>query len=354
MFYVAPLFLIALLLWIELGAPRPRLRALGVAAGSGLLVGALPFAKLIGVQATSDTLALLPWWRLQEHFITLDQVRLVATLCALAAAVLFLLVPLRFALALPLLVFVYFAVSQRPIESRTTFASRGALFQGIRSVPPDWIDRRVGADADVAAVWTGKTDVHVIWENEFFNRSVGPVYDVGAAIPGGLASTAVTVGRDGYLRDARGHLIRHRYVLADGSFDLNGVKRASDSGGPIPLGINLWQLRRPIRSLTRVNGLYANDPTRWSGPSVTYHRFECRGGSIRVALLGDAHLFKHAQTVRAAGLTRRVQPGVPTSMTVPLVGCRARFVVSPTKVPGPQDLRRLGIHFLTFEYLPRR
>jgi hypothetical protein len=354
MFYVAPFFLIALLLWIELGAPRPRLRALGVAAGSGLLVGALPFAKLIGVQATSDTLALLPWWRLQEHFITLGQVRLVATLCALAAASLFVLVPQRFALALPLLVFMYFAVSARPIESRTTFASRGALFQGIRSVPPDWIDRRVGADADVAAIWTGKTDVHVIWENEFFNRSVGRVYDVGSAIPGGLASTAVSVARDGYLRNSAGHLLRRRYVLVDGSLDLNGVKLASDSGGRIPLGVNLWKLSGPVRSLTRVDGLYLNDTTRWSGPSVTYRRFECRGGSVRVTLLGDSNLFTRAQTVRASGVTRHVQPGVPTKMTVPLVGCRARFVVSPTKVPGRQDLRRLGIHFLSFEYLPRR
>jgi hypothetical protein len=347
MFYVAPFFLIALLLWIELGAPRPRLRSLGVAAGSGLLVGALPFAKLIGVQATSDTLALLPWWYLQDHLITLGQVRLVATLCALAAAALFLLVPRRFALALPLLVFVYFAVSQRPIESRTTFASRGALFQGIRSVPPDWIDRRVGADADVAAIWTGKTDVHVVWENEFFNRSVGPVYDVGAAIPGGLASTAVSIARDGYLR-AAGHRLRRRYVLVDGSLDLNGVKLASDT----PIGINLWKLRGPVRSLTKVDGLYPDDT--WSGPVVAYRRLECRGGSVRVTLLGDSHLFTRAQTVRAAGVTRRVQPGVPTSMTVPLAGCRARFAVSPTKVPGPQDLRRLGIHFLSFEYLPGR
>ena len=83
--------------------------------------------------------------------------------------------PRRYVLVLPLLVLVYFAAEQRPIESRTTLASRGALFQGIRSVRPDWIDHAVGRNADVAAIWTGKPDVHVIWENEFFNRSVGPI-----------------------------------------------------------------------------------------------------------------------------------------------------------------------------------
>jgi hypothetical protein len=347
LFYVAPLFLIALLLWVQKGAPRPRVAAPVVAVGLALLIAALPFARFIGVQSTADTLALLPWWNLQEHLITLHQVRLVATLCAVCVAILFLVVPRRYALVLPALVLVYFAVESRPVESRTTFASRGAVFQGIRSVPEDWIDRAVGKSADVAAIWTGKTDVHVIWENEFFNRSVGPVYDTGDPIPGGLPSTAVTIGRDGYLRDPHGRLIRHRYVLTDGSLDLNGVKRASD----VPIGVNLWELSRPVRSLTRVEGLYPNDT--WSGPSVLYRRLECTGGWVRVSLLGDVHLFSRAQTVRAGGVTRRVQPGVPTTMTVPLRRCEARFTISPTKVPGPQDLRRLGIHFLSFEYLPR-
>jgi hypothetical protein len=347
LFYVAPLFLIALLLWVQRGAPRPRVAAPVVALGLALLIAAIPFARFIGVQATADTLALLPWWNLQEHVITLGQVRLVATLSALSVAVLFLTVPRRYAVALPLVVFVYFAVSARPIESRTSFASRGAIFQGIRSVPADWIDHKVGEDADVAAIWTGKPDVHVIWENEFFNRSVGPVYDVGAAIPGGLPSTSVTVGRDGYLRDEDGELIRHRYVLVDGSLDVNGVKRASDA----PLGINLWELHRPVRSLTQVHGLYPNDT--WSGRTVAYRRLECRGGSVRVTLLADASLFGRAQTVRAGGVTTRVRPGIPTTMTVLLTGCRARFTVSPTKVPGPQDRRRLGVHFLSFEYRPQ-
>jgi hypothetical protein len=347
LFYVAPLFLIALLAWVQRGAPRPRIAAPVVALGLAVLIAAIPFTRFIGVTATADTLALLPWWNLQEHLITLGQVRLVATLSAVCVAVLFLTVPRQYAFVLPLLVFVYFAVSARPIESRTSFASRGALFQGIRSLPADWIDRRVGRHADVAALWTGKPDVHVIWESEFFNRSVGRIYDVDAAIPGGLPSTAVTVGRDGYLRDEDGHLIRHRYVLVDGSLDVNGVKRASD----VPLGITLWELRRPVRSLTRVRGLYPNDT--WSGRTVTYRRLECRGGSVRVTLLADASLFDRAQTVRAGGVTKKARPGIPTTMTVPLTGCRARFTVSPTKVPGAHDRRRLGVHFLSFEYRPR-
>jgi hypothetical protein len=341
LFYVAPFFLIALLVWIERGARRPRW-AIAAAALAAALPATVPYARLIGYQATSDTLALLPWWRLQEHVIALHQVRLVVALCAVAAAVLFLALPRRYAVALPLLVFVYFGVVQRPVESRTTFASRGSLFQGIRGVPRDWIDRH--AAGEVAAVWTGKTDVHVVWENELFNRKVGPVYNTQDPIPGGLASTNVAIGADGYLR-AGGKTIAARYALADGSLDLNGTKVASDA----PLGVNLWRLDGPIRTLTQVDGLYPNDT--WSGRVVTYRKLGCAGGAVRVTLLGDAGLFHRAQTVRAGHVLRLVQPGVPTTLTVPLQGCRVRFAVSPTKV-APGDPRQLGIHFLSFEYLP--
>jgi hypothetical protein len=71
-----------------------------------------------------------------------------------------------------------------------------------------------------------------------------------------------------------------------------------------------------------------------------------------VTLAGDAGLFQEQQIVRAEGVARRVVPFVATKMTVPLTRCRAHFVVSPTKVPGQGDSRRLGVHFLIFEYLP--
>jgi len=346
LFYVAPFFLIALLLWIRLGAPRRLPWAVVVALGSGALVAAIPFVRFIGITATSDTFALLPWWKLQEGVITLHQVRPVATACALAAGVLFLLVPRRWALVLPLLVLVYFAAEQRPIESRTTLASRGALFQGIRSVRPDWIDHAVGRSADVAAIWTGKPDVHVIWENEFFNRSVGPVYDTGAPIPGGLPSTAVTIDpRTGLVR-AGGKLVRHRYALGDSSLELNGKVVASDSA----LGVSLYRLGGPLRSMTTVTGLYPNDT--WSGRRVVYMRHVCNGGSVVATVLGDPTLFTAPQRVTGNGRAHLVPPGKPVALTVPLQGCRAVFTVSPTRVPGHGDPRPLGIHFLGFKYVP--
>jgi len=62
LFYVAPFFLTALVLWIERGLPRPRVPtaiAVGVAA---LLPAFLPFSRRIDTSAVSDTFGLLLWW----------------------------------------------------------------------------------------------------------------------------------------------------------------------------------------------------------------------------------------------------------------------------------------------------
>jgi hypothetical protein len=241
-FYVAPFFLIALLLWIDRGLPRPRSTWV-VAACAGLLVGVLVFSDLIERGPTADTLQLIPWWRLQAHGLTAHEAWLLATLAALCAGALFVFVPRRYALALPLLLFLYFSVAQRPIGNLLAHASRASLAAGIGSVPPNWIDRLAGDSGDVAAVWTGRTRAYTIWENEFFNRSVGPVYDVAPAIPGGLASTPASVGAGGFLRDGDGGTIHHRYVLADNSLHVNGVERAADTAR----GMTLWQVDGPIR-----------------------------------------------------------------------------------------------------------
>ena len=101
--------------------------------------------------------------------------------------------PRRYALVLPALVLVYFAVSQHPIVAEHRYQSlRSTLFGGITQPRHrDWIDRAVGRTPTSRLVWTGNTDKFTIWENEFFNRSVGTIYTTGPAVPGGLAQTPV-------------------------------------------------------------------------------------------------------------------------------------------------------------------
>lgn len=365
MFYVAPLFFVALLLCVGRDFVRSRRAALVAAAVAAALPGLIPFEKLIGVPAISDTLALIPWWRLQDHLVSLGDIAYIVAACAVVAAAIFLLVPRRYALVLPLLVVAYFAAVHQPIESSAhgiRMASLGSLFQGQTTGVRDWIDRKVGRDADVAALWSGNTSVFVIWQNEFFNRSVGSVYNLGPATPGGLVETTLKVdGRSGLLRSPDGRAVSHRYVLTDTSLELAGTVIARD----VKKGVVLVRLDGPMRSTTKVVGLYANDT--WSGRTVTYTRLGCTGGSVTAQLRNDPALRETPVTVTATVAGRevgRVSIAVrkPGALRAPLVprgdACVVTFTVSPVTVPAVAtdganpDPRELGVHFDRFDFAP--
>jgi Dolichyl-phosphate-mannose-protein mannosyltransferase len=356
MFYVAPLFLIALLAWIEQRAPRPAVLAVAAAALAAGLPAVLPIRSLINVNAVSDTLAILPLWSLEPSTFSLGALRAVVIVAAVVAGLVILLVPRRFALILPLLVLAYFAASQKPIEGMHRATSMGSLFAGITNSHPDWIDRAVGRNADVAAIWSGNTDRHAIWENEIFNRSVGAVYRTGPAFSGGLPEPAVSVARRTGLLLDEGKPIRVPYALTDGSLELDGKVLANDPRK----GMLLYRVDGPLRQVSRVEGLYPQDT--WSGKTVTYTRLECRGGSVSALLQSDPSLFKTAQIVRAEGRSVAVPRTGTRILRVPLrphAGvCTVRFDVARTLVPAiatkgyNPDRRPLGVHFTRFTYHP--
>jgi hypothetical protein len=361
MFYVAPLFLIALLAWIDRGAPRPT-RAAGVGAlAAGALPGVLPYTQLIGLPAVSDTPAILPLWSLHTEFFAIEQTALVAVLGSLAAAALWLLVPRGYLLVLPVLVLAYFAVSQKPIEGKHRQASVGSLFAGITVPQRDWIDRAVGRNADVVAIWSGNTDRYAIWENEFFNRSVGTVYDVSDSLGGGLPEEELSIDKHTGIMLREGRPIRAPYALTDSTVELNGQLIAGDERK----GMHVFRVNGVLRQTSEVIGLYPQDT--WSGPTVRYTRLGCRGGSVTVTLSSDPALYTQPVLVRAFVRGRevdriRVPPIGERLLTIPLQRtgetCVVRFDVSPTAVPNVvtrgenKDERELGAHFTKFAYAP--
>ena len=363
MFYVAPLFLIALVGVVN-GAlvPRTRRTLWLAAAGAAVLPAFVPYDRLITTTAVSDTFALLPWWWLQDHGIALADVRWAVLGVAIAAAVALLGLPRRFLAVLPVLVGCYFVATAFVVENGRHgihLSSLGSLWAGIHNADPNWIDRTVGKDATVSYLWTGKPTVYAIWENEFFNRSFGPVYDLTGPSPGSLPETPVTRGADGVLRADAGP-VSASYVLADGSVDILGHEVGSDPG----IGVRLYRVDGPIVVLTHVTGIYDGDT--WSGARVTYTRVHCTGGTLRVALSSDPSLFDRDQivtaTVGAAVVGRAtVTPTEQSTLDVPLTAvrgrCVARFAMAHTLVPatvirGNSDTRPLGVHFDSFAFTP--
>ena len=367
LFYVAPLLVIALLAWIERGAPRPRVLAPVAAGVSAVLVALIPFDRFLTTSAITDTLMLLPFWSLQDRigsgWITVAVVGLTAGLAAV-----FLLVPQRYAIVLPLLVLGLWAAAFKPIWWGThgfERFSRGSLFQGIRTAEKDWIDRALPDDARAAFLWTGRTDRLTVNQSEFFNRGVGPVYYVDKPTPGGLPETRVTIDREtGVVTLPDGSTVADRFVISDSSFEPDGAPLARDRGW----GMTLWRARSPLVSAVRIDGLYPDDT--WSGKTVTYVRRRCRPGRLAVAVSSDGSLFLEPQTIvaRSAGrVVRRVrlEPGGRAILTIPVAPswgptneCRVDFTVTPTEVPAEvtgganPDERELGAHFNRFVYTP--
>jgi hypothetical protein len=368
MFYVVPLLCIALLVWIDLGAPRPRVLAAVAAAISAVLVMAFPLDRFITTSALTDTLMVLPFWSLQDR-IGADWIELAAAALAVALAAAFLFVPRRYALALPLIVLGLWILAIRPIwfgKHGFERASIGALFQGIRTADRGWIDAALPPGAEAAFVWSGRTDRMTVNLNEFFNRGVGRVYYTDTPTPGGLPEQEIRIDPvTGAVTFPDGTPVRDGYVLTDSSFEPAGDALATDEGW----GVTLWRVSPPLQSATRVEGLYPRDT--WSGPEVTYVRRRCAPGRLAVDLSSDANLFLEPQTVvaRSGGrvvgrVTFRPEGRAVLSVPVaPLPGtteCRVVYTVSPTAVPdevtagGNPDPRELGVHFNRFVYRPTR
>ena len=276
--------LIALLVWIDRGAPRPRVYAVVAACVAAVLPALIPYERFLQLKVRSDTLMIVPLWNVQDHvgLPRLDEVVLLGGVVAAAA------LPARARAATcsrcPRSCSLYFALAIQPIQAGPhgmEQAAAGALFEGIRKGPRDWIDEAAG-DGPVAVLWTGKTNRFTVLMNEFFNRSVGPVYTLGGPIPGGMPETAVEVDEEtGEIRRAerrqrgRGAVRPHR--RHDRPRRRSGRGRRGARGDALPR-------RRAADLDDAVTGV---DNDLWSGPEVTYRRVRCRGGTLRVTLGSD-------------------------------------------------------------------
>jgi Dolichyl-phosphate-mannose-protein mannosyltransferase len=361
MFYVAPLFFVALLgLAADNVVPRRRVPLVAAAAIAAVLPVFIPYAHFITTSATADTFALLPWWWVQDHGVQMTDIRWATLGAGIVGAALFLWVPRRLVLVLPALVAVYLVATTFVVDNGRHgihVASLGKLWAGIRVAHPDWIDRAVGPHAAVSVLYTGSEE-EVTWENEFFNRSVGDVYDYDAPAPDPLPATAVVRRSDGALV-ASGTPVKVQYVLAPTGANVKGKLIALDGTPSDNLGYGLYRVNGPLVVLSSVAGLY---PDTWSHRYVTYRLVDCTGGRLSVQLQSDPSLFKAANTVTATedghvvGSTTVSPMALPT-LTVPLHPsngvCTVRFRVSkllnPSRVePGSTDNRLVGVHFLAF------
>jgi hypothetical protein len=362
MFHIAPLFLIALLVWVERGLPRPpALTGAAAALGAGL-AALVPYDQLITSDVVHDAFGLVPLLALElRGTLTAQNVGVAVGTAAVLAAVVAVVVRPRWAWILPAVVLVYWGVIEvRPIQRRIVQASKDAIHGGI-TVRKDWVDHEVGGDSNVALLVNGGITALPYWENEFFNRSVRAVYTLAGPFDG-LAREDLAPDPKGVLHGATGKRIQQRYVLSNYQVVPAGRPLAEDRG----TGMTLYETKGPVRIKGTLVGLY---PDRWSGPAALWTQYGCNGGTLRVHLLSDPALYHRGrQTIVAMLGTKTIaRTTVPTTrattFAVPLPRragvCPVNFVVTPTAVPaqafpGSGDVRTLGIRFLGFDYRPAK
>jgi hypothetical protein len=276
MFYLEPLLLLALVAWVARGAPRPpRWTAVAVALPLALLP-AIPLERLFTVSLLSDTFGLIPLMRVSAVLDGgTDAVRVLLALGGLAAGLLFVLVPRRLAAATIGVVAVFLALSAWSVAGTLRVQAKATRLE-THTTNADWIDDQVGIDADVPFIFTADLVVnpHLLWQTEFWNRSVGDVYGLNAADPTSVPVIATTV-------DARGRVVRTpdrgllapRYVVAQPGLDIAGKQVLAEGR------LALYRVSPPFRLESQLDGVYGDG---WSGSSATYTNYSGRSGVVLV------------------------------------------------------------------------
>jgi len=247
-FYLAPLWLIVLGVWLSEGLPRPRL-ATGVGiALAALLVAGLPFryiASDVGVDVVPSAL----WARLQEllagELLTARKLLVLGVLVLLALVAL---LPRRLRWVFPAVLVASFAGTGALAWERIADAEENAVFAG--SLGRDWVDDRLPAGAEVTKVYLVSTACpasaltwHALYLTEFFNRSLERAAFIGDSIPDGLPIRRVDVRAGGVLRDESGAPLEAEYVVTQPGITLAGEKLGSGTAARLVL----WRVPGVVR-----------------------------------------------------------------------------------------------------------
>jgi hypothetical protein len=375
MFNVAPILLLALVVWLGRGLPRPPgLTAAAVLIPATLLL-AFPYEGFFTGSIYNDTFGLIPLWRSMIRLGgDLGETKILLAVGVLAVGLLFACVSRR--VAMPLIaaaVLGFFVVSTNTVFGTVEGISAAARHSGGLVGDPSWIDHTVGKKSRVEFLYTTNIDVdqHILWQAEFWNRSLRRVFGVTSqdpSIPDVTAPLDPITGRITPALPADSPDRRPRYVVGVSGLD---VGRPIASAG----FLSLYRVRQPLGLVSRTDGL---QPDGWTGSDVTYNRFVVPGNRpayvdvslSRAGIVGPppAHvsivvrrvkLVGGSATVGRVSARSRLIVRNGTSRTVRLLAPRPPFRVdvhvAPTFSPaqyGSTDNRQLGVR-IRFVVRPR-
>jgi hypothetical protein len=291
----------------------------------------------------------------------------------IAAAILFALWPRH---AFPRVVFptavaAFLVLSSYPVVTTLHNYSQALKNNAGTLGSPSWIDERLGRDSNVSFLIGTTSDTWPetlgLWQNEFWNRSVGDVYNLSTPEPAGSPETPVQVSPTNglILSKVTGKPVQAPFVVSNFALGLSG--RFIGARPPFAL----YRTEGPLRVAEARSGIYGDG---WAGADASYTRYvPSKGGRVTVSLSRalwrgpDVPGHARVQVIPLRGpragqalLTRRwtLHSGGGHAFTLPAPD--RPFVVtvhvSPTFSPsqfGQADTRQLGAQVrFTYHRLP--
>ena len=281
-FHVEPPLLLALAVWLANGLPRPPRLTVAAAVVPALLLVGLPLERATDLGNISEAPGLVGIthiaYRLPTSF---EDVRVAALLVGFIVMLVFSAASTRLWLTVPAVLAAYFLCASHVVfDTQRAFAY--ALESGAGATGKlTWIDKAVGRDTKVTAVYVGEPDpTRVSWVYLLaytWNRSVGSVQKLSplpiCCVPQGDANVDPGTGRI-----TSQNLARHPpdYVVSD--IPIAGETVASGNQ------LTLYRVAPPLRLVSRKQGIY---PDGWMGGSAAVTQYSTPGnrpGFIRVSL----------------------------------------------------------------------
>jgi hypothetical protein len=270
MFCLAPVLFLALALWLSRGLPRPAVVTAIAALVPAAALTTLPLGRLLNIGILSDTFGLIPLYRLVSRpDVGLETVKLLMVGGGAAAALAFAILPRSFArFALPSGVALFLALSSYAVFDSVRDHSRATeLLTG--ATDPSWVDDEIGHDAEAAALYGATNDLQgeaqILWQTEFWNRSVGTVYRLGPPEPAPVAERAAayewSTGRITPEPAPTGPI---RYAVAPTSMQLAGSLLARTQR------LALYRVDQPMQVVTYLEGVYADG---WMVNDASFTRY---------------------------------------------------------------------------------
>ena len=313
---LAPILFLALALWIDRGAPRPRIPLAAACTVCLALLVAVPWNDFVTAAAKPDAFSVIPLLDLRTAYPEVD-VTVVIAVAAIEVLAVFAFLSRRLLWLLPaalasVLVWASVVVSRDVADDARTF------HRAIVGADNRWIDSAV--DGPVAYVYGGEQSWSAgapAWINVFWNRKIDAVYRLfGARIAGPMPDRSVRPVADGRLLSPTGRPITEPFVVISRRMSLVGELLATTE-----TSMGLWRISGPARLSTRVSGIDSGGTIAVEGRVVAY---DCRGGELRLALVSPVRQTVELQRDGRSFRTARLEAGERFEARVPAAASEGR------------------------------